>query len=68
MLMDRATLLAHESQWVREDKPATGHLPLLTPTEAALYQDLVADTFGMAVRLEQERVRYSVITTAVAAV
>ena len=68
MLMDRATLLAHESQWVREDKPATGHLPLLTPTEAALYQDLVADTFGTAVRLEQERVRYSVITTAVAAI
>jgi hypothetical protein len=68
MLMDRATLLAHESQWVREDKPATGHLPLLTPTEAALYQDLVADTFGTAVRLEQERVRYSVIITAVAAI
>lgn len=66
MLMDRATLLDHESQWVREDKPATGHLPLLTEPEAALYRDLVEDTFGPAVRLEQERIRYSAIATAVA--
>ncbi|HEY3609354.1 MAG TPA: Wadjet anti-phage system protein JetD domain-containing protein [Pseudonocardiaceae bacterium] len=64
MLMDRTTLLDHESQWVREDKPTTGHLPSLTEAEAALYADLVADTFGPAVRLEQERVRYSAIMAA----
>jgi hypothetical protein len=65
LLMDRATLLDHESQWVREDRPTTAHLPLLTGPESALYRDLVEDTFGTAIRLEQERVRYSAITAAV---
>jgi hypothetical protein len=64
MLMDRTTLLDHESQWVREDKPAVGTLPLLTQAEATLYTDLVDDTFGPAVRLEQERIRFSAITKA----
>lgn len=58
MLMDRETLLAHEGQWVREPSPADVPLELLRPDEAALYTDLVEDTLGPAVRLEQERVSY----------
>jgi hypothetical protein len=64
MLMDRTTLLNHESQWVGEDKQAIGTLTLLTQAEATLYRDLVDDTFGTAVRLEQERIRFSAITKA----
>ncbi|MGH3927524.1 MAG: Wadjet anti-phage system protein JetD domain-containing protein, partial [Pseudonocardiaceae bacterium] len=59
MLMDRATLLAHETQWVREERPINTRLDRLTPDEADLYRDLVEDTIGPSLRLEQERVRYS---------
>jgi hypothetical protein len=65
MLMNRATLLAHDGQWVREPTPTDVPLPLLDPSEAALYRDLVEDAFGPAVRLEQERVRFSALTAAV---
>jgi hypothetical protein len=65
MLMDRTTLLAHDGQWVREPTPTHVPLPLLDPSETALYSDLVEDVFGPAVRLEQERVRFSSITAAV---
>ncbi|MBP2320579.1 hypothetical protein JOF56_000964 [Kibdelosporangium banguiense] len=65
MLMDRATLLAHEGQWVREPSPVADHLEMLAPDEAALYNDLVEDVFGPGVRLEQERVSYSAIERAV---
>jgi hypothetical protein len=61
MLMDRATLLAHESQWVREPKQSLAHLPHLDPDEADLYRDLVEDALGPSVRLEQERISYSVV-------
>jgi hypothetical protein len=64
MLMDRVTLLAHETQWVREDKPVNAPLAQLTSAEAALYRDLVEDAFGSAVRLEQERICFSVIEDA----
>ena len=65
MLMDRATLLAHEGQWVTEKTKTTDDLPGLRPAESALYRDLVEDTFGPSIRLEQERVRYSAIEAAV---
>jgi len=64
MLMDRATLLAHEEQWVDEDSPVNSFLDLLHPDEAALYHDLVEDALGNSVRLEQERVSYSAIERA----
>ncbi|CUU59127.1 hypothetical protein Ga0074812_12516 [Parafrankia irregularis] len=57
-LMDRATLLAHPEQWVREPTQARGPLSHLTPAEAALHDDLVAGTYGAAIRLEQERVGF----------
>jgi hypothetical protein len=61
MLMDRATLLAHESHWVSEDAKHIAHLPNLRPAEADLYHDLVEDALRPSVRLEQERVSYSAI-------
>lgn len=63
VLMDRATLLAHEGQWVREPKPTHARLPGLTDAEHALYVDLVEDRYGDAVRLEQERVGFGILTT-----
>lgn len=59
MLMDRSTLLANRPHWGREASPVNAVLPALTPAESALYADLVADAFGPAVRLEQERIRFS---------
>jgi hypothetical protein len=64
MLMDRDVLLSHDSQWVREPTPVNTSLPELHPDEAALYRDLVEDTFGPSLRLEQERVRFSAIKEA----
>ncbi|MGH3620699.1 MAG: Wadjet anti-phage system protein JetD domain-containing protein, partial [Sciscionella sp.] len=64
ILMDRATLLAHEDHWVTEPNPVNAPLELLRPDEADLYRDLVENAFGQAVRLEQERVRFSVVERA----
>jgi hypothetical protein len=61
MLMDRATLLAHDAHWDHEPSPVNVHLEHLTPDEAALYRDLVEDAYGPAVRLEQERVSYPLL-------
>lgn len=58
ILMDRDTLLAHRGRWVTEDRPATSTLDRLTPAERALYTDLVEDSLGTRVRLEQERVAW----------
>ena len=59
MLMDRGTLLAHQSQWVTESVPTTVRLEHLTPEEDALYRDLGAGQYGHAVRLEQERISFA---------
>jgi hypothetical protein len=61
ILMDRETLLAHSRQWVTEPSPTNRPLAYLTAEEAALYRDLVEGVYGRAVRLEQERVRFSLI-------
>jgi hypothetical protein len=66
MLMDRGTLLAHQSQWVTEATPTKAALALLDPEEQGLYQDLVNGTFGRAVRLEQERVSFGSVEQALA--
>lgn len=54
VLMDRETLLAHESYWSQDGDPTNVALQGLTSAEAALYSDLVSDRYGSAVRLEQE--------------
>jgi hypothetical protein len=67
LLMDEATLLAHRSQWVREPQPTRETLTRLTPAEAATYGELVNNVHGVAVRLEQERVRLSLVAAGMAA-
>ena len=64
MLMDRATLLAHQTQWVTEPSPTAADLGLLTPAEQELYRALVTGQFGPAIRLEQERVSFSFLERA----
>ena len=68
MLMDRATLLAHRSQWVTEPAPAAAVLARLTAAEQELYRSLVDGDHGAAVRLEQERVSFGAIRQALAGV
>jgi hypothetical protein len=65
LLMDRTTLIAHQSQWVTESSQVREPLRRLTDSENALYHDLVEDSFGPAVRLEQERVNYALVEEAV---
>ena len=59
LMMDHRTLLAHPRQWVTEPSPTTRALLNLDDAENALYGDLIEDRYGPAVRLEQERVRFS---------
>ena len=66
ILMDHETLLAHRGQWVTEPTPTAQQLPHLTEPESELYRDLVEDRYGHHVRLEQERVRFSAVTAALA--
>jgi hypothetical protein len=65
-LMDRATLQAHRTLWGREpaDRRYTGDTSRLTADECALFQDLLADRYGERVRLEQERIGYGWLETA----
>jgi hypothetical protein len=58
ILMDRATLLAHEVHWGEEHDPVRHDLSRLTADEHALYEDLRCDRLRPRLRLEQERVRY----------
>lgn len=60
MLMDRATLEAHRSHWATEEVPAGRALERLTAAEASLRAELSESH----VRLEQERVRFSLIAAA----
>jgi hypothetical protein len=64
ILMDRDTLLAHQSQWVTESTPTRAALDRLTPAELELYADLVGGTLGPAIRLEQERVSFAALKQA----
>lgn len=59
VLMDEATLLAHRDAWVREPSPSNAVLGRLTVEESALYEGLRSDSFGSAVRLEQELIRWA---------
>jgi len=59
VLMDEHTLLSHRELWVEESTPyAKAELPHLTAVERAVFMKLQANTWGRAVRLEQERVRW----------
>jgi hypothetical protein len=64
ILMDRETLLFHRAHWSIENSPTRRPLAHLSDTEEALYQDLISDVYGIGVRLEQERVRFSKVQEA----
>jgi hypothetical protein len=59
ILMDDETLLRHRAHWGHEATPVTTPLAHLTPEEAQLYRDLVCERYAPALRLEQERIRFS---------
>jgi hypothetical protein len=60
-LMNRETLMAHRSLWVREDAPCRTALSRLDHDEQALFDDLVHDRLGENVRLEQEPVSFALL-------
>lgn len=67
VLMDKETLLAHRDRWGSEPKQFTGALDGLSDCEHQVYQGLVDGRFGVAVRLEQERISWDWALTALAA-
>jgi hypothetical protein len=64
LLMDEATLLAHQSLWVREERPFVGELPRLSELERRLFENLKLNRYGDRIRLEQERIPYGHLMTA----
>lgn len=66
MLMDRITLLAHRDHWVTEASPTAVNLNRLDRAESALYADLISGSYAPSLRLEQERISFSVIEKALA--
>ena len=64
MLMDRETLFAYRSLWTFESAPQRADLRYLDSSERATYDDIRLNRFGTGVRLEQERIPYSRICSA----
>lgn len=58
MLMDRATLFAHEAHWGEEPDPVRHDLSRLFENEQALYGELRIGCIRPRLRLEQERIGY----------
>lgn len=63
-MMDRGTLLAFQSLWGEEERPTLRDLPRLTPEERALYDDLRDNRLGKNLRLEQEKVGFGWLESA----
>ncbi|MFZ3082907.1 Wadjet anti-phage system protein JetD domain-containing protein [Rhodoferax ferrireducens] len=66
LLMDHATLMAHQTQWGQEPQPLLRDLPRLTPDETALFNDLRDNKLRVGVRLEQERIGFGWVQRALA--
>jgi len=66
LMMDHATLHAHEAQWGRETVQVRRDLPNLTRAERDIYDDLRDNRIRANLRLEQELTRYHLIESAVA--
>lgn len=68
LLMDRATLLAHEAQWAEEPQPTQRDLARLDAAERSLYDDLRWQRIApRSLRLEQERIGFGCVGAAVEA-
>jgi hypothetical protein len=65
-LMDRATLMAHETFWGEEPDPVMHDLPRLTESERDLFNDLRDNRIRKGLRLEQERIGFKWVETALA--
>lgn len=65
-LMDEETLLAHRALWGSESGLETGTLARLTPEEAAVYDRLRRNHWGVRIRLEQERIGFDFLVAALA--
>jgi hypothetical protein len=63
-LMDYPTLKAHEALWGHEPEPVVRDLPRLTPAERLLYDGLRDNRYHPQVRLEQEKIEYSLVLRA----
>ncbi|WP_051441773.1 Wadjet anti-phage system protein JetD domain-containing protein [Arthrobacter sp. H14] len=58
ILMDTETLLAHRNLWGQEPNPSRAILTRLAPEELTVYESLRNDSYGPAVRLEQEHINW----------
>ena len=65
--MDRDTLLAFETLWGEEEKQTLRDLPRLNPEERALYDDLRDNRIRKNLRLEQERIGFGWVESALSA-
>ena len=65
LLMDRKTLLDHETSWGEEPKPSMMEPKTLTEEEIALFDDLRYNRIGTNLRLEQEFISFSIVKKAV---
>jgi len=64
-LMDRDTLLAHRYGWGYEPKQEKSELCHLLPEEGALYDDLRSNILADQLRLEQERIAFPAVVSAI---
>mgnify|MGYP000603757464 CR=1 FL=1 len=66
LLMDRKTLLASQGLWGEEAMPINRDLPHLRQDEQFLYNDLRDQLLGKNLRLEQERIAFHFLESALA--
>jgi hypothetical protein len=64
-LMDEDTLLSHKPLWGKEPSPVNRDLPQLTSDEARVYDALRYHTHAPNLRLEQERISFTLVRQAV---
>ena len=65
LLMNHATLNAHEAQWGYEPMPTRRDLPNLTADERSLYDDLRDNLIRTHLRFEQERTAFHLVIEAI---
>ena len=65
--MDRNTLLTFETVWGEEEKQTLRDLPRLGPEERVLYDDLRDNRIRKNLRLEQERIGFGRVESALSA-
>ena len=62
--MDRSTLMAFVPQWGKEEMQSLRELPRLNPEERALYDDLRDNRLRKRLRLEQEKIGFHWVESA----